>query len=291
FWRDRKSLIGNIVGPLTNLVFLYGVGTFAWAASLDREWQFGRELAWSAPVAAAGLALQCLHTTVRMASSGRIYGFRFAAAVPLRIVWGNWINFRASCRAIAGYISAKWRGEPLRWVKTEHAYPSRAALLSDRRKLGEILAGGGWISPAQLDRALASLPAGRRLGEHLVATGELTEDDLYIALARQNRLETGAPSPSEISVAVTRSLPAAVARRWRVLPFRIAAGELYLAGPEPPDERMQQEIRQFSSLEIRFHLVTPGDYDELAARYLPPPPRRILKNIDSARGYQRQRTQ
>jgi len=291
FWRDRKSLIGNIVGPLTNLVFLYGAATFAWAASMHREWQFGRDLAWSAPVAAAGLALQCLHTSIRMASSTRIYGFRFAAAVPLRIVWGNWINCWASCRAIAGYARAKWRHEPLRWVKTEHAYPSRAALLSDRRKLGEILAGGGWISHAQLERALASLPSGKRLGEHLIAAGFLTEDDLYIALARQNRLQTGVPAPSEISLPVTRSLPAAVARRWRVLPFRVAAGELYLAGPELPDEEMQRELRQFSSLEIRFHLVTPADYDQLAARYLPPPPRTALKNIDRPRRHQRQRSQ
>jgi hypothetical protein len=33
---------------------------------------------------------------------------------------------------------------------------------------------------------------------------------------------------------------------------------------------MQRTIRQFSSLEIRFHLVTPADYEKLAARYLPP---------------------
>ncbi|HVY92494.1 MAG TPA: glycosyl transferase family protein [Bryobacteraceae bacterium] len=290
FWRDRKSLVGNIVGPLTNLVFLYGVMTFAFAASLHREWQFGHEIAWWAPMAAAGLALQCLHTTIRMAASTRIYGFPFAAAVPLRIVWGNWINCWASCRAIAGYAKAKWRGEPLRWVKTEHVYPSRAALLSDRRKLGEILTVGGWISPAQLDRAIDSLPNGHRLGEHLITLGDLTEDGLYIALALQNRLEVGAPEPSEISLPVTRTLPAALARKWRVLPFRIAAGELYLAGPELPGEEMQEEIRRFSSLEIRFHLVTPADFDDLAARYLPPP-RAALKNVDRARRHQRQRTE
>jgi hypothetical protein len=53
-----------------------------------------------------------------------------------------------------------------------------------------------------------------------------------------------------------------------VLPFRIAAGELYVAGSELPDDEMQKEIRQFSSLEIRFQLVTPRDYEELARQYL-----------------------
>jgi adsorption protein B len=270
FWRDRKSLVGNIVGPLSNLVFLYGLATLGWALSTHTEWQFGRDLTWTAPMAAAGLALQCLHTSIRMASASRIYGFRFAAAVPLRIVYANWINCVATCRAIGSYAAAKWHGAPLRWIKTEHAYPSRAALLSDRRKLGEVLAGGGWISPAQLDRALASLPRGQRLGEHLIALGHITEEDLYIALALQNRLPVGAPESSGISLPATRSLPAAVARKWRVVPFRIAAGELYLAGPELPGEEMQEEIRRFVSLEIRFHLVTPGDYAALASRYMPP---------------------
>jgi adsorption protein B len=268
FWRDRKSLIGNIVGPLTNLFFVYGLATLSWSLSMGSEWRLGREAAWSAPVAAAGLALQCLHTTIRMASSARVYGFRYAAAAPVRILFGNWVNCVASCRAIAGYASARLRGEPLRWLKTEHAYPSRAALLDDRKRLGEVLTGGGWISPAQLDRALATLHSGRRLGEHLIALGDLTEEDLYVALALQNRLAIGIPDLPVISLAVTRSFPAAVARRWRILPFRIAAGELYLAGPELPGEEMQEEIRRFSSLEIRFHLVTPSDYDRLAARYL-----------------------
>ena len=33
FWRDRKSLVGNLVSPLTNLLFVYGVVTLAWAFS------------------------------------------------------------------------------------------------------------------------------------------------------------------------------------------------------------------------------------------------------------------
>ena len=59
-----------------------------------------------------------------------------------------------------------------------------------------------------------------------------------------------------------------MARKWRVLPFRIAAGELYLAGAEIPGEAMNSEIRQFSSMDIRFQLVTPTEYLELAAQYL-----------------------
>jgi hypothetical protein len=59
-----------------------------------------------------------------------------------------------------------------------------------------------------------------------------------------------------------------VAQKWRVLPFRIAAGELYVAGSELPDEEMRRDIGRFSSLEIRFHLVTPTEFEELAEQYL-----------------------
>ncbi len=67
---------------------------------------------------------------------------------------------------------------------------------------------------------------------------------------------------------MTRALPVALARKLRVLPFRIAAGELYLAGPDLPGEHLHENIRRFSSLDIRFHLITPAEFEELAERYL-----------------------
>jgi hypothetical protein len=106
------------------------------------------------------------------------------------------------------------------------------------------------------------------LGEHLLFLGLICEQDLCEALALQNNLPVGKPDPSSVSVPVTRALPAAIARKWRVLPFRVAAGELYIASAEIPGDEMQQEIRLFSSLEIRFQLVTPTEYRELAAMYL-----------------------
>jgi adsorption protein B len=268
FWRDRKSVVGNIVGPLTNLFFVYGVVTLTWAVSARRTWELEHEISWFWWEAAAALGLQIFHTALRMGCCARVYGWRFALGVPVRVVAANWINCIACGRAISIYTAAKLRREPLRWVKTEHAYPNRAALMTNKKRLGEILVGGHWITEEQLVVALAMKPASRRLGEHLRAMGLITEVDLYTALALQNDLPIGKPEPSAVSIAVTRSLPAALAKKWCVLPFRIAAGELYLAGAEIPNEEIQREIRQFSSLGIRFQLVTPTDYEELAAQYL-----------------------
>jgi adsorption protein B len=268
FWRDRKGLIGNIVTPLTNMVFVYGAVTWSWAEAHHAAWGLAREASSIERAGVAGLTLQALHTVLRIALCRRIYGSAFASLVPVRVLIANWINCFATCRAIWTYTSCKITGKPLRWVKTEHAYPNRAALMANRKSLREVLVGSQWISQEQLDTALAGKPEDRRLGEHLMQLGLLTEQELYTALSLQNNLPLGKPDPEVVSRAITRSLPAELSRRWRVLPFRIVAGELHVAGANVPDEAMQSEIRQFSSLELRFHLVTPSQYEELATEYL-----------------------
>ena len=99
--------------------------------------------------------------------------------------------------------------------------------------------------------------------------GKLTEADLYEALSLQLNLPLGKPEVESVSRPVTRSFPAEVAKRWQVLPFRVAAGSLYVVGTDAPSEKMSLELKQFSSLELRFHLVTPTDFAELAQEYLP----------------------
>jgi adsorption protein B len=268
FWRDRKGLVGNLVTPVTNILFVYGVITFIWAQAVHQPWGLAYAASSITRASEAGLSLQALHTAARMWFSSRIYGWRHAATVPIRMIAGNWINCFATCRAIWTFAQAKIHHRPLRWVKTEHAYPNRAALMTDRKRLGEILVSNQWISPEQLESALAAKPEGVRLGEHLIELEAITEEELYIALSLQNNIPFGKPDPDLVSTSITRSLPAALSRKWKVLPFRIAAGELYVAGSDLPGEEMQNEIRRFSTLELRFHLVTPTEYEELAQQYL-----------------------
>ena len=63
--------------------------------------------------------------------------------------------------------------------------------------------------------------------------------------------------------------PAEIVKRWKVLPYKVAAGHLFVAGSELPSDEMHDALRKFSSLEIRFHLVTPTEFEELAHEYLP----------------------
>ena len=106
-----------------------------------------------------------------------------------------------------------------------------------------------------------------KIGEYLIARGLATETEIYEGLALQQNLDLGIPEAGAVE-AVT-CVPAEVSRRWRVLPFRTADGALYIAGTDPPCETMRRELSRFSSLEIRFRLITPTDWAALAEQHLP----------------------
>jgi hypothetical protein len=46
---------------------------------------------------------------------------------------------------------------------------------------------------------------------------------------------------------------------------------MFVASPNVPSEEMSEALRTVSSLEIRFHLVTPGNYEMLQQEFLPRP--------------------
>ena len=85
----------------------------------------------------------------------------------------------------------------------------------------------------------------------------------------QQNIPLGLGGSAAISPRVTRALPARIARKWKVLPFRVAEGQLFVAGPELPSAAMTEDLRRFSRLSPRFHLVTPSEFDALAREYLP----------------------
>ena len=233
---------------------MYGVATHLWTRA-------GEE---SARVAAATLALQLFRMLVRMGCCGRVYGVLFALGVPLRAVYANALNSAATFHAVWRFASAKALRQPLKWLKTEHAYPARAILLAHKRKLGEILVAAGYLTPSALESALATLEPGTRLGQHLIDAVQITVETLYEALSMQQGLPVAQVDPELVPEGVAHALPEKVAREWGVLPFRVADGSLYLASSEIPTLATSRALRPFTSLELRFHLVTPAVFDSLA---------------------------
>jgi adsorption protein B len=267
-WRDRKGVAGNLLTPVLNLLFVYGVFTWGESELTGHRWLIGAQHPALRGLFSATFALSGFQMGVRALCSRRIYGWRFAVGVPVRALVGNWLNCAATMRALGLYGSAKLRGLPLVWIKTEHAYPNPAALDTEIRPLGQILVGSQFVMQADVDEALASKATGERIGEYLVRRGKLSEMDVYLALSLQQNLPLGKPTPAEISEPATRAVPAEVSRRWRVLPFRVVAGQLFVAGPELPCDEMTRDLQRFSKMEVRFHLVTPTEFEELARVYL-----------------------
>ncbi|MDQ6679185.1 MAG: glycosyl transferase family protein [Acidobacteriota bacterium] len=220
FWRDRKGLFNNLLTPAFHLLTFYGLLTWGLSIATHAAWVMDGLLPPALNWCLAGV--EALQLAIRSGSSACIYGWRFALTSPLRVIWGNWINFLASTLAVSSYASARIRGVPLAWLKTEHAYPNRAMLLEEM------------TTAPHLD----ALPAAQPL------------DDM-------------------VSLTVTRSFPAAVARRWKVLPFKVSAGHLHIAGVEHPTDEMHLELAGLCSLEIRFHRISVADYEQMCARYLP----------------------
>lgn len=257
-WRDRKGLLANPLSMVANFVFLYGLATNVW----DR-----------APAAAMQLAgitftLLTLRTGVRMACVARIYGLPLALGVPVRAVYANVLNSAATVEAIRRFAWARLHGRPLKWLKTEHAYPSRSVLLSHKRPLGEILTSGGYVSSAVLQLALQNCPPGIRLGEHLIQTGKLSPRRLYDALSFQQGLPIAQVEPRDVRPQIARALPEFVARKWKLLPFRATGGALFLASPEPPTAELTTLLAQFTKLDLRFHLLPPQEFEALSAALL-----------------------
>ena len=263
-WRDRKGLVGNLLSPLTNLLFVWGVA--GWLAGVCAGCGWGAWL-WRDPLmvraSAVALALTAFQLVFRTAAVARIYGWRFASCVPLRAVWGNWVNGSATVLALWRYFSARLRGRPMAWLKTDHVYPGRAALMPHKRRLGEVLVARGSVSGVDLSAALAARAPGERIGECLLRLGKLTEEALYRALSAQQSLPLGKPLRRAHA-----ALPAAVARKWGIVPVEMRSGRLLVAGPELPTDEMTNELERYCQAEVRFQLVTPTDFRRLARGYL-----------------------
>ncbi len=257
-WRDRKGLVGNLLTPFANTLFAYGLANWRSIPPMPH---------WLYPVCAAALGISVLQMSTRAVCSARIYGWRFAAGAPLRVLWSNLVNALATVAAIRQFAVARQRGHRLIWRKTDHVYPAHALAATGQPRLGEILMRMRCLSIKDLEEALAGQPKGLRLGEYLLQLQKLSEEDLYQALSLHAGVELGTPGPAELNLKATRTLPLAAIHRWKVMPYRIDLGQLHLLTPEVPTEPMTRELASYSALELRFRLVRPSEFERLIAQY------------------------
>ncbi|HTS28491.1 MAG TPA: glycosyl transferase family protein [Bryobacteraceae bacterium] len=268
FWRDRKGLVGNLITPLANAIFLYGIARYSISGGTVAAWN-DLVPAWLTRLCEATLWITLLQATIRTFCAARIYGWVFAGGVPLRMLWGNLVNSSATVVAVWQFWRASRKQRAPAWQKTEHVYPGQAAAIEGKPLLGEVLVRMRCVSTSDLEAALESCPKGTRIGEHLVAAQRLSEENLYQALSSQAGIPLGVPDRHEVNRLATRVLPAEAARRWKVLPYRVAVGQLHVLTADLPSEELAHDLAAFSALEIRYRLVRPKEFEEIAREYLP----------------------
>ena len=192
-FRDRKAILTNMSSLLGYLLVVLVAGMWAietvfpdadhYPALLEKG-----SLLWNL------LAINGVMFVNRVFMRGycvyRLYNLQQALLSFPRMIWGNFINFLATGRAISQYMKFLKTGKFIKWDKTAHHYPSEAELAEElavyRRKLGDLLVDNRDITSDQLSQALAiqkSKP--EKLGHILQELGWLQPQVLDQALQRQ----------------------------------------------------------------------------------------------------------
>jgi len=124
-----------------------------------------------------------------------------------------------------------------------------ATMTADRRRLGEVLVSGQFITAQDLDRALSEQQAtNERLGEVLVRLGILSEMELHAVLAYQG---VGDMTPAERGAAVRYKLGELLLKARRVSKPQL---EQALAEQERTNERLGEVL-------VRLNLISATELD------------------------------
>jgi type IV pilus assembly protein PilB len=139
------------------------------------------------------------------------------------------------------------------------------------KQLGKLLIEEGIVDQAQLDQALSVQKRdGGKLGSTLVKLGFLTEEALYYFLAIQLGVEF--VEKVELSNEIIRAVPAAVARKYGVVPYRSDATSFTFITTDPSDVRLltlHDDLLLDKKVEIKYVVATESFLNSLLDRYYP----------------------
>lgn len=127
------------------------------------------------------------------------FGCLLPPLFPIRLIYGNIINFFATANA----YRMKWssgkstapahakqdktpqKKKEVKWAKTDHEFLSRQQLRQYRRMLGDMLIVQGDLTTAQFRNALekADKEHGEQVGMYLIRNGIITEEQMMRALS------------------------------------------------------------------------------------------------------------
>ncbi|WP_442497919.1 glycosyl transferase family protein [Methylobacter sp. sgz302048] len=125
-YRDRKALLTNLVNMLGYVIVLVVVPIWINSLINPEAYRYPPLVvpgSWVWYVLLVNAVLFVIRIVVRTYFTGRLYGFGQAMLSFPRMIWGNFINFLATMRAIFQYLKYLRTGKTIAWDKTAHVYP------------------------------------------------------------------------------------------------------------------------------------------------------------------------
>ncbi|MEN0128147.1 MAG: ATPase, T2SS/T4P/T4SS family [Brevundimonas sp.] len=137
------------------------------------------------------------------------------------------------------------------------------------KQLGEILLEEGLVSEAQLLAALdETMTSGASLGRTLVEIGILTEGQLVQALAAQVGMDYVDLDEFPVDRLAVAMVPAAICRKYSVLPIALEGGALVLATADPGNVVAVDDVRSVAGLQVVSVIATHDNLVRAIDRYV-----------------------
>ncbi len=275
YWlmRDRKGILNSFAVVLGYCVALflgifYLLGLFFPALQLPLILTEGD---WVTNLLYVVLGLFAWRLLNRMICTIRFYNLFQGLLAPVRMLVGNFVNFRAAWIASRQFIRAKVRGETPAWIKTDHAFPSRGQLKSYHRRIGEILVEQGLVTQSQLEECLKiQEKTGEKLGKILVDKEILWEEELIEVLAIQHGNAFVELDPHRVDPELLQKIPEKWAREARIFPVSfqnnlfVVATDIVDVGDEESTsnrDRRERELGEKFGCAIRMAWASTRDID------------------------------
>ncbi len=260
-WRDRKGVIANFASFLAQIILFQIVLLWIYQSFWPDAYYFMSVFSDNPTL----VALFWLNTFLfinrifqRIYFVTVYYGlFQGLLSIP-RLIWGNYINFMANCRAINQIIR---EGDPHRvaWDKTTHDFPTVDADLGTRQRIGEILVNRGAINEAALETAILNNDTGLKIGAYLLAQGLVSSNTLTECVALQAGVPADSIDPYAISPTLIQAVPNPIALRYAVLPInRDTDGTLVLGSESWLDPVLLSAIHRKLGQSVRYVILPRG---------------------------------
>jgi adsorption protein B len=231
-WRDRKGIIAHFLSFLATLIAVQILIVFLVLKLSPESYRFMSifmEDSWTRMLIILNFCFFLNRVFQRMIFVRRYYGVIQALVSPLRLFWGNVINFMATLRAIRQVLAQGGDSRAVAWDKTEHEFPTVGERsLGD--SLGRILNANYGVSETQITRALEQRLPDEKIGQSLLRLKIVDVDTLGKALAQQAFTSYERIDPFEIPYDITYLVPKAIGLKYRMLPIREIGDTLVVVG-------------------------------------------------------------